>query len=67
MRSSDSSGNYYTCSKYEIVYLPAGLHVIETVARTDHPALLIHAGVLTVELTQYEDGPNIQLRFPTKY
>lgn len=67
MRNGDSSGNYYTCPKFEVVYLPAGLHVIEVVARTDHPALFIHTGILTVELTQYQDGADIQLRFPIKY
>ena len=66
LRSSDSTGTYYTCSKYELVYLPPGLHVIEAAVRTEQPSLLVHAGTLTVELTQYETNTNIDLEYPSK-
>lgn len=66
MRSSDSVGTYYTCSKFELVYLPAGLHTIEAAVRTDHPSILVHTGTLTVELTQYDQDTNIGLKFPSK-
>lgn len=66
LRSSDSPGTYYTCSKYELVYLPPGLHVIEAAVRTEHPSLLVHSGTLTVELTQYETSTNIGLDYPSK-
>ncbi|CAF3896718.1 unnamed protein product [Rotaria sp. Silwood1] len=67
MRSSNTAGTYYTCTKYELVYLPPNLHVIEAVVRTDHPSLYIHTGTLTVELTQYTQDARIGLSYPSEH
>ncbi|CAF2516874.1 unnamed protein product [Rotaria sp. Silwood2] len=67
MRSSNSAGTYYTCTKYELVYLPPKLYVIEAVVRTDHPSVYIHTGTLTVEITQYTQDARIGLQYPSEH
>ncbi|CAF3030095.1 unnamed protein product [Rotaria sp. Silwood2] len=64
LRSSDSTGSSFTCAKYEIVYLPPGVHVINAVVRTTSPSLYLHAGTLIVELIQYEKNAKINLQYP---
>ncbi|CAF2090165.1 unnamed protein product, partial [Rotaria magnacalcarata] len=67
MRSPDSADTYYTCTRYEVAYLPPNLNVIQVGVRTDHPWLMIHIGIMTVEAIQYAQDAKIGLQYPSQF
>jgi hypothetical protein len=54
-----------SCPKSDLVYMPAGTHVVEVAARTTHNGgIIVWGGELSVQLTQYDSTVNLELPHP---
>jgi len=58
--ASATSWEQFSCAKTENVYLPAGMHSIDVVVRTDG-VFYGYTGELTVELVEYSSNSGINL------
>jgi hypothetical protein len=52
--------DFVPCTKSDIAYLPAGIHSIDVVLRTEL-FIAVYGGELNIELIEYETGSNISL------
>ena len=63
--SSGAPGIAMSCPKSDLIYMPAGTHVVEVGARTRYNGgLMVYGGELSVQLTQYHPEVNLALSHP---
>ncbi len=51
---------WFQCSKNDWIYLLAGVHIIDVVAKTTN-TFLIHGAVFKAKLTQFDRGSDINM------
>jgi hypothetical protein len=63
--SAGSPGIAMSCPKSDLIYMPAGTHVVEVAARTRYNGgIIVWGGELSVQLTQYDAAVNLELSHP---
>jgi hypothetical protein len=63
--SSGSPHIAMSCPKSDLIYMPAGTHVVEVGARTyGNGGITVYGGELSVQLTQYDSKMNLELSHP---
>ena len=63
--NSESLGIAMSCPKSDLIYMPAGTHVVEVAARArGNGGINVYGGELSVQLTQYDSAVNLELSHP---
>jgi hypothetical protein len=63
--SGGSPGIAMSCPKSDLIYMPAGTHIVEFAARTRyHGGITVWGGEISVQLTQYDSKMNLGLSHP---
>ncbi|CAF1166970.1 unnamed protein product [Adineta steineri] len=63
--SAQSVGIAMSCPKSDLIYMPAGTHVVEVAARTNiNGPMVVWGGELSVQLTQYDPAVSLALSHP---
>ncbi|CAF1634435.1 unnamed protein product [Didymodactylos carnosus] len=60
-----TNNQLFQCSKTELIYLSGSLHIIDVVAKSSdmqtNDGIVVYEGRLTIKLTQYNEGADINL------